>query len=45
VNLPKEIGDKTDQLIEEQKYGYRSGSVFVSEAVWRRVEELKPLSK
>jgi len=45
VNLPKELGDKIDQLVEEQKYGYRSRSEFVSEAVRRRLEELKPLTK
>jgi len=45
MNPSKEIGDKMDQLIEEQKYGHRSGSEFVSEAVWRRPEESKPLSK
>jgi len=41
VNLPKEIGDKMDQLIEEQKHSHRSGSSFVSEAVWRRLKKSK----
>jgi metal-responsive CopG/Arc/MetJ family transcriptional regulator len=45
VNLPKELGEKVDALINEQKHGYRSRSEFVTDAVRRRLEELKPMSR
>ena len=45
VNLPKELAVKVDALVNEQKHGYRSRSEFVTDAVRRRLEELKSLAK
>ena len=45
INLPRELADKVDAFVNSQKEGYRSRSEFVSDAVRRRLEEFKALSK
>jgi len=45
INLPKELADRVDALVNEQKHGYRSRSDFVGDAVRRRLEELKPMAR
>jgi len=45
VNVPKEIVQKIDVLVNEQKHGYRSRSDFVTDAIRRRLDELKSLSR
>lgn len=45
VNLPKELGEKIDALVNEQKHGYKSRGELVADSVRRRLEELKPLAK
>ena len=45
INMPRELADRVDALVNEQKHGYRSRSEFVGDAVRRRLEELKALAK
>ena len=41
VALPEEIIERIDTLVKEQKHGYRSRNEFVTDAVRRRLDELK----
>jgi len=43
INMPKELAAEVDKLVDARKHGYRSRSDFVSDAVRRRLDELKPL--
>jgi metal-responsive CopG/Arc/MetJ family transcriptional regulator len=40
VNLPKELAEQIDELVNAQEHGYRSRSEFVSDAVRRFLEHL-----
>lgn len=42
INLPKELAEKIDALVNEQHYGYRSRGEFVADSVRRRLDELRP---
>lgn len=40
INIPEELMDSVDRVLEEKKeLGYRSRSEFIIDAVRRRVEE------
>ncbi len=41
VNLPKELADKIDKLLESRTHGYRSRGDFIADAVRRRLDELR----
>jgi metal-responsive CopG/Arc/MetJ family transcriptional regulator len=45
IALPDELVDKIDKIVDEKKHGYRSRNEFVTDAVRRRLEELKPLGR
>jgi metal-responsive CopG/Arc/MetJ family transcriptional regulator len=45
VALPEELINKIDRIVSEKKHGYRSRNELVTDAVRRRLEDLKPLSK
>jgi metal-responsive CopG/Arc/MetJ family transcriptional regulator len=45
VNLPKELAEEIDNLVNAQKHGYRSRSDFLSDAARRRLEQLKPTTR
>lgn len=45
INMPKELAAEVDKMVDSRKHGYRSRSDFVSDAVRRRLDELRPLSK
>ena len=45
VALPDELVKKVDDIVEKEKDGYRTRNEFVTDAVRRRLEELKPLSR
>jgi metal-responsive CopG/Arc/MetJ family transcriptional regulator len=39
--MPKELAAEVDALVDSRKHGYRSRGEFVSDAVRRRLDELK----
>jgi metal-responsive CopG/Arc/MetJ family transcriptional regulator len=41
INMPKELAQEVDNMVNAQKHGYRSRSEFVSDAVRRRLDELR----
>jgi len=43
INLPNELAEAIDDLVDLHKHGYRSRSDFVADAVRRLLRELKPL--
>ena len=43
VAIPEELARKIDEIVKLRKYGYRSRSQFVTDAVRRLLEELKEL--
>jgi len=43
--LPEELIQKIDKMVEAQQHGYRSRNEFVTDAVRRRLEELKALAR
>jgi len=45
IALPEELVDKVDKMVESKQHGYRSRNEFVTDAVRRRLEELKALSR
>lgn len=38
VNIPRELAEKIDDIVDEQKSGYRSRSDFVADAIRRRLQ-------
>mgnify|MGYP001770686046 CR=1 FL=1 len=40
IQIPRELVEMIDKIIEERKGGYRSRTEFVADAVRRRIEEL-----
>lgn len=40
VNVPNELAERIDQLVNGQKFGYRSRSDFIIDAVRTRLKEL-----
>ena len=45
VNMAKELADQVDEIVNAQKHGYRSRSEFVSDAIRRRMDELRESAK
>jgi metal-responsive CopG/Arc/MetJ family transcriptional regulator len=45
VSIPEELIKEIDKLLEKSRLGYESRPEFIKEAVRRRLEELKALSK
>jgi metal-responsive CopG/Arc/MetJ family transcriptional regulator len=45
VSIPEELIKEIDKILEKSKFGYESRPEFIKEAVRRRLEELKALSK
>jgi metal-responsive CopG/Arc/MetJ family transcriptional regulator len=45
IALPEELIQKIDKMVESQHHGYRSRNEFVTDAVRRRLEELKALAR
>jgi metal-responsive CopG/Arc/MetJ family transcriptional regulator len=45
VSIPEELIREIDKVLEKSKFGYESRPEFIKEAVRRRLEELKALSK
>jgi len=45
VALPEELIEKIDKLVDLHQHGYRSRNEFVTDAIRRRLEELKVLPK
>lgn len=45
VSIPEELIKEIDKVLEKSKFGYESRPEFIKEAVRRRLEELKALSK
>jgi metal-responsive CopG/Arc/MetJ family transcriptional regulator len=45
IALPEELVEKIDKIVTEEKHGYRSRNEFVTDAVRRRLEELKALAR
>jgi len=43
VRLPSELLKEIEEIIKQGKYGYKSKSEFIKEAIRRRIEELKRL--
>lgn len=45
VSIPEELIKEIDKLLEKSKFGYESRPEFIKEAVRKRLEEIKALSK
>jgi len=45
VSIPAEVIEQIDRMIESRKHGYESRPEFIKDAVRRRLEEMKALSK
>ena len=43
--MPDELIQKIDKMVESKHHGYRSRNEFVTDAVRRRLEELKALAR
>jgi len=43
--MAKELADQVDEIVNAQKHGYRSRSEFVSDAIRRRMDELRESAK
>ncbi len=43
INLPTELAQQIDDLVNARKHGYRSRSDFVADAVRQLLKQLKPL--
>ena len=41
ISLPRELVDRIEKLVKEGRYGYRTVTEFVKDAVRRRLEELE----
>ena len=44
VQIPKELSDIIDKLVEQRYKGYRTRAEFVTDAVRRRLEVIKELN-
>ncbi len=40
IAIPQELAEKIDEVINSERFGYRSRGEFVVEAVRKRLEEL-----
>jgi len=45
VSIPAEVIEQIDRMIESRKHGYESRPEFIKDAVRRRLEDMKALSK
>ena len=41
VRIPRDLAETVDEIIKVQRLGYRSRNDFITDAVRRRVEEIK----